>query len=134
MTISQNSARLLLINLQGSRAQHRRFLKMVVSETILIFKVIAIWAKAGIEPEGGEYYINFHYIDRDKGYPPKVDAVTVFLDRPAFSHFAELPLYKDWGIDLSGQQKIIDELTLKAKLFYHNHVDDFESYSDYTFK
>jgi len=97
------------------------------------FRSDSIWAKAGIEPEGGEYYINFHWIDRDKGYPPKVDEVTVYLDRPAFSHFAELR-YKDWGIDLSGQQKITDELTLKAKLFYHNHMDDFESYSDYTFK
>lgn len=98
------------------------------------FRSDAIWAKVGIEPEGGEYYINFHYIDRDKGYPPSVESVRVILDRPAFSHFAELPLYKDWGIDLSGQQKIIDELTLKAKLFYHNHMDDFESYSNYTFK
>jgi outer membrane receptor protein involved in Fe transport len=44
-----------------------------------------------------------------------------------------LPRYDDWGIDLSGQQKIADELTLKAKLFYHNHVDDFASYSDHTF-
>ena len=97
------------------------------------YKSDSVWAKIGIEPEGGEYYLNFHYIDREKAYPPNVDSVTVGKFRPAFSHFAELPRYDDWGIDLSGQQKIIDELTLKAKLFYHNHVDDFESYSDYTF-
>lgn len=97
------------------------------------FNQNAIWAKVGIEPEGGEYYLNFHYIERERPYPPKVDSVTVFTSRPAFSHFAELPRYDDWGIDLSGQQRIIDELTLKAKLFYHNHVDDFASYSDYNF-
>jgi outer membrane receptor protein involved in Fe transport len=93
----------------------------------------SIWAKVGIEPEGGEYFLNFHYIDKEKAYPPHVSAVRVITFRPAFSHFAELPKYADWGLDLSGQQKIIDELTLKAKLFYHNHMDDFESYSDYNF-
>lgn len=94
----------------------------------------SFWAKIGIEPtEDAEYYLNFHYITREKGYPPSTDEVQVFTDRPAFSHFARITRYDDWGIDLSGQQKIIDQLTVKAKLFYHNHLDDLTSYSDQTF-
>jgi outer membrane receptor protein involved in Fe transport len=56
-------------------------------------------------------------------------------NRPAFSSvFDRIPKYDDWGIDLSGQQKIIDPVTLKAKLFYHNHVDDYTSYSDQNYE
>lgn len=34
------------------------------------------------------------------------------------------------GIDLSGQEKIGDKVTLKGKLFYHDHVDDYVSYNN----
>jgi iron complex outermembrane receptor protein len=99
------------------------------------FNTNSVWAKFGIEPNpNSEYYLNFHYIAKEKGVPPSTDSETVFPQRPAFSTFARIPKYDDWGIDLSGQQKIINELTLKAKLFYHNHLDDYASYSDQTYK
>jgi outer membrane receptor protein involved in Fe transport len=100
------------------------------------FRRDSFWAKVGVEPKDGEYYLNFHYINREKGFPPSVGgSETIFPDRPAFSTaFARATKYDDWGIDLSGQQKIIEPLILKGKLFYHNHVDDYTSYSDKEYK
>jgi len=99
------------------------------------FVTDSIWAKVGIEPApDSEYYLNFHYIEKEKGVPPSTVGENVFTSRPAFSGFVRIPRYDDWGIDLSGQQKVLDQLTLKAKLFYHNHVDDYTSYSDATFQ
>ena len=99
------------------------------------FKTDSIWAKVGIEPTpDAEYYVNFHYIEKEKGVPPSTVTENVITSRPAFSGFARIPRYDDWGIDLSGQQKVLDQLTLKAKLFYHDHVDDYASYSDQSFQ
>jgi iron complex outermembrane receptor protein len=98
------------------------------------FKRDSYWAKVGVEPKDGEYYLNFYYIDREKGMPPSIDNDTVFLFRPAFSQFARMTRYDDWAIDLSGQQKVLEQLILKAKLFYHNHVDDYTSFSDPEFE
>src|SRR4030043_1912329 len=98
------------------------------------YKSDSFWAKAGIEPDSGsEYYINFHYLSREKGNPPSTEEVQVLPDRPSFSQFARITRYDDWGVDLSGQQKIVEQLIMKAKLFYHNHIDDYTSYSDQTF-
>ena len=98
------------------------------------FKKDSFWAKFGVTPkEGSEFYLNFHYIDREKEYPPATDEVRVIAFRPAFSHFARMPKYDDWGIDLSGQHKLTEKFSLKAKLFYHDHIDDWTSYSDETF-
>jgi iron complex outermembrane receptor protein len=98
------------------------------------FKTDSVWAKFGIEPNSNvEYYLNFHYIAKEKGVPPSTISETVFPQRPAFSTLARIPRYDDWGIDLSGQQKVLDQLTLKAKLFYHNHIDDYTSFSDQTY-
>jgi iron complex outermembrane recepter protein len=98
------------------------------------FKTDSFWAKVGIEPApDAEYYLNFHYIAKEKGVPPSTVSENVFTSRPAFSGFVRIPRYDDWGIDLSGQQKISNDLALKAKLFYHNHVDDYVSYSDQTY-
>jgi outer membrane receptor protein involved in Fe transport len=65
--------------------------------------------------------------------PSSIISENVFTSRPAFSGFARITRYDDWGLDLSGQQKVIDMLTLKAKLFYHDHVDDYTSFSDQTY-
>jgi iron complex outermembrane recepter protein len=98
------------------------------------FKTDSFWAKVGVEPTpDSEYYLNFHYISKEKGVPPSTESQRVILFRPAFSQFAYIPRYDDWGIDLSGQQKVLDQLTFKAKLFYHNHLDDYNSYSDQTY-
>jgi iron complex outermembrane receptor protein len=98
------------------------------------FRTDSVWAKVGIEPNSdAEYYLNFHYITKEKGVPPSTISETVFPQMPAFSTLARVTKYDDWGIDLSGQQKVLDQLTLKAKLFYHNHVDDYTSFSDQTY-
>jgi outer membrane receptor protein involved in Fe transport len=98
------------------------------------FKSDSFWAKVGVEPNPDtEYYLSFNYIARDKGYPPSIDSVQVFTSRPAFSHFARIPKYDDWGLDFVGQQKVLKPLTLKPKAFYHNHRDDYDSYLDQTF-
>jgi iron complex outermembrane receptor protein len=95
------------------------------------FRTDSLWAKFGIEPNpNAEYYLNFHYVDREKGVPPSTVSETIFPQRPAFSGLARIPRYDDWGIDLSGQQKVLDQLILKAKLFYHNHLDDYASFSN----
>lgn len=94
----------------------------------------SFWAKFGVEPSSGsEYFINFHYIQKEKGLPPSTDSVRVITSRPAFSNFFRFDEYNDWGIDLSGQQKITDRLSLKGKLYYHDHADELVSYSDQTY-
>ena len=98
------------------------------------YRTDAFWAKVGIDPNpGSEYYVNFHYITREKGDPPDIYGGVTFPTPSGglfSSIFDKIPRYDDWGFDLSGQQKIFDQLTLKGKLFYHNHVDDYTSYSD----
>ena len=97
----------------------------------------SVWAKVGIDPSpGSEYYVNAHFITKEKGDPPNIFGGRHFpLPRPnIFSQvFDRITNYQDWGIDLSGQQKILDNLILKGKVFYHNHIDDYTSYSDLTY-
>lgn len=100
-------------------------------------KMEGIWAKVGIEPTpGSEYYLNFHHISRDRGAPASLldDQNRIFLARPAFSQLWQMPKYDNWGVDFSGRQKLGERVTLKGKVFYHNHVDDLVSYryTDYT--
>lgn len=98
------------------------------------FNSDSFWAKFGITPtKDSDYSVNFHYITREKGNPPSLDSVQVFNTKPKFSNFFRYPTYDDWGIDASGQQKVMEQLIFKAKLFYHNHVDELESFSDQTF-
>ncbi|HPQ43522.1 MAG TPA: TonB-dependent receptor [Syntrophales bacterium] len=93
-----------------------------------------IWAKFGIEPtEDSEYYVNFHYLDRDKAWSPSIESLNYFNSRPYFTQFARIPNYRDWGFDLDAKQKVHDKVTLKAKLFYHNHNDDLDSYTNQTY-
>ncbi len=95
----------------------------------------SVWAKFGIEPSAGsEYYLNFHYTARDKPIPSNILNVRrPALTRPAFTNFFGFNRYDDWGIDLSGQQKLGDKVTMKGKLFYHNHADAMDSYYDWNF-
>jgi iron complex outermembrane receptor protein len=89
------------------------------------------WLKFGVQPsEDSQYFINLHYLNMEKGIPPSSVENRVLLRKPAFSQFGRIPLYQDWGIDFDGKQKIADPLTFKVKLFYHNHVDDYDSYRD----
>lgn len=93
------------------------------------------WAKLGWEPSAATaVFLNVHYFDRDKGAPPATDAVQVFLKRPAFSQFARIPTYRDLGLDLDAKHQLAPNLTLKAKGFWHEHVDDYESYKDQSYR
>lgn len=99
------------------------------------FSKDSFWAKFGIEPSAGsEYFINLSYINRNYGMPPSSSSVNVFTTRPYFSNFFRYNRYDDLGIDLSGQQKLGDKVTLKGKVFYHNHVDGLQSYPDETYR
>jgi outer membrane receptor protein involved in Fe transport len=93
-----------------------------------------VWLKFGIEPSnGGEYFVNLHYLNMEKGVPANIYSNSVMnytSSTSGFSQFAQIPLYEDWGIDLDGKQKVADPLTLKMKLFYHNHRDDYESFRE----
>jgi outer membrane cobalamin receptor len=108
----------------------------------------SVWAKVGIDPSpGSEYFANFHYITKEKGDPPNIYSGTRYRPPPfdyfygqhfwgpgflpAFSQvFDRMTKYEDWGIDFSGQQKIFDPFTIKGKVFYHHHIDQYTSYSD----
>jgi iron complex outermembrane receptor protein len=97
----------------------------------------SVWAKVGIDPrEGSEYYVNAHFITKEKGDPPNIyGAKQHFTTPPAFSQICDrITKYEDWGIDFSGQQKIFENFSLKGKVYYHNHVDDYTSYYDLTYE
>jgi outer membrane cobalamin receptor len=106
----------------------------------------SVWAKVGIDPcEGSEYYVNAHFTTKEKGDPPNIyggnrirgDGTPygqIFLTSPIFSQvFDRITKYQDWGIDFSGQQKIFDNLSLKGKVYYHHHVDEYASYPDISY-
>jgi iron complex outermembrane recepter protein len=99
------------------------------------YKSDNVYLKVGLEPtKDSEYYLNLHYIKTEKGDPPDIDSIMIFPSRPAFSWFDRITNYDDWGADLSGKTKLTDKFGLTTKLFYHNHFDDYDSYSDETYK
>ncbi len=89
----------------------------------------ALWTRFGLVPsEETQYFATLHYIATDHGMPANVDEVMVFKD---FSKgFGKDEDDIDWGLDISGSQYITDFLTLRGKLFYHNHQDVYVSYDD----
>ena len=94
-------------------------------------RALDAWGKVGWEPSAAtSLFVNVHYLDREKGAPPATDSVQVFLKRPTFSQFARIPTYRDLGIDLDGRQEVAKGFTLKVKGFWHEHVDDYQSYAD----
>jgi len=99
------------------------------------YKTDNLYIKLGLEPSGdAEYYLNLHYTATEKGDPPNIDSVRIFPDPPAFSQFDRIEKYDDWGADLSGRKKLTDKFGLMGKLFYHNHKDDYVSFSDETYE
>lgn len=98
------------------------------------FRQTSIWAKMGVErkPES-QYFLSAYYIDSNWGFPPSTESERVINFRPAFSTFGRMGKYDDWGLDLSGEERLNASFKLKGKLFYHNHVDDYVSYSDETY-
>ncbi len=98
------------------------------------FRADNFYVKLGLEPsEDAEYFLNLHYSATEKGDPPNIDLVKIFPDPPAFSQFDRITTYDNWGADLSGRKKLTPAFGLMGKLFYHNHTDDYVSYSDATY-
>lgn len=98
------------------------------------FRADNFYVKLGLEPsEDAEYFLNMHYSATEKGDPPNIDLIKIFPDPPAFSTFDRIERYDNWGADLSGKKKLTHAFGLMGKLFYHNHIDDYVSYSDATY-
>ncbi len=96
------------------------------------FHMDSFWGKVGIEPsKGSEYYLNMNYTSANFGGPASLYSDTVFTSPGSqFSQFWTWPAYNNLGADLSGQQKVNDWMTLKGKLFYHDHKDVGDFYYD----
>jgi len=94
----------------------------------------SLWGKAGFElgPES-KYYLSTYFIDSSWGFPVSTQEVIIFPSRPAFSRFSRMDKYQDWGLDLSGEQRLSDSFKLRGKVFYHNHADDLVSFSNQQF-
>jgi len=91
----------------------------------------SVWFKAGVDvAKDSAYYLSAYLLDSRWGMPPSTTSNTVFPNRPAFSQYGTMSKYQDWGLDLSGEQAITSSFKMRGKLFYHNHVDDYVSYSD----
>ena len=91
-----------------------------------------LWARFGITPTPeAEYFISFNMMNSEIGHPTNINEYKYFPkkeDEPAFSSFSRYGDYDDWGIDLSGSQVVSDALTIRGKLFYHDHEDVYVSY------
>jgi iron complex outermembrane receptor protein len=97
-------------------------------------KVDTIWTRLGWEPtDKGEYFVNLSWLSAERGMPPNINSEQVFTTRPAFAQLSRWGKYDDLGFDLSGKQQIGERLTLKGKLFYHDHQDDYVSYNDLSY-
>lgn len=94
----------------------------------------SFWGRVGITPsETSEYFVSIHMMQSEKGMPFQTDRYRVFPSRgddAGFSNFSRFENYDDWGIDLSGRQDLLSWLSLRGKLFYHEHKDDYVSYAD----
>jgi outer membrane cobalamin receptor len=91
-----------------------------------------LWARIGLTPtEASEYFVSLHTIQSEFGHPPATNEYRVFTrrnDSPGFSTFARFDAYDDWGVDLSGRHGFTDRFSLRGKLFYHDHQDEYVSY------
>ncbi len=101
------------------------------------YKNDRLWARAGITPtSGSEYFISTYFMQSEMGHPLPTDEYKIFErsgDDAGFSTLSRFEDYDDWGIDLSGKQLISERLTLRGKLFYHDHEDTYASYDDLDF-
>ncbi len=96
-----------------------------------------LWARAGITPApGSEYFVSAYFMQSEMGHPLGTDEYKIFDrsgDDAAFSTLSRFEDYDDWGIDFSGKHMISEALTLRGKLFYHDHEDVYVSYDDIDF-
>jgi iron complex outermembrane receptor protein len=91
------------------------------------------WARAGYVPsDETQYYVSFLTAQSEFGIPPGTQELRYFPpgpnDRAAFTTFWRFEEYSDYGLDVSGKQEITDWLSLRGKLYYHDHEDKLEFY------
>jgi outer membrane receptor protein involved in Fe transport len=95
----------------------------------------AFWGRVGFTPnQDSEYFLSVHVVESERGIPFDTSQYRVFDTRgddAGFSNIARFKNYDDWGIDLSGKQKISPWINLRGKVFYHEHSDDYVSYADF---
>ena len=115
----------------GKKVLDQRFIEDGGERVNSDYQTDNFWGKVGLEPsEDTELYANFHYITTEKGDSPNLDRVNVFSD---FTQFDRITAYDDWGIDLSAKHAFSDRFSLQATLYYHDHSDDYTSYTDQTY-
>jgi len=87
-----------------------------------------VWGRVGVTPtEKNAFYLSAFYTSSNYGIP--VSDEQAFI-KHGFSDMAEVEDYADWGFDFNGSQEITEYLKLRALLYYHNHQDEYQSYSD----
>lgn len=96
--------------------------------------VDSLWARLGYQPsDATDLFVNLHMIQSERGMPPSVDYLRIYTGSDGFSDIARYGKYNDLGGDFSGRHTFNDWITLKGKLFYHQHEDDYESYDSLAF-
>ncbi|GAA4875969.1 TonB-dependent receptor [Ferrimonas pelagia] len=87
---------------------------------------INAWIRAGYSDDRTDAYISVFSLDTERGRPHNTRSNRVFED---FSSFAEVPEYKDQGVDINLSHRVTDALTLRALTYYHMHRDTYRSFS-----
>ncbi|MFW5488696.1 MAG: TonB-dependent receptor [Desulfovibrio sp.] len=88
-----------------------------------------VWLRLGLVPdEDTELFASYFYLDSQRGQPAMVDEAKVFPSHPAFTWFSRWGIYQDTGVDLAGRHRFGKQFQLRAKMFYHDHKDRYDSY------
>ena len=96
----------------------------------------SFWGRVGLTPaENSEYFLSVYLVESERGIPFDTSQYRVFESRgddAGFSNIARFRNYDDWGVDLSGKQRLSSAFNLRGKLFYHEHSDDYVSFTDFS--
>lgn len=95
----------------------------------------SFWGRVGLTPHpDAAYFVSVHLVEAKRGIPFDTSQYRIWETRgddAGFSNIARFQNYNDWGVDLSGRHKISPWLTLRGKIFYHEHTDDYVSFADF---
>ena len=121
------------VNYQGGSGRQNEVLEDGGQRTNSDRTVNTFWGRVGYTPnENGEYFMNISVMNAERGMPSDIDSVNVNTGGN-FSNFNRYGEYNDIGLDLSGKQKF-GNFTLQGKIFYHQHDDEFESYTNVSYQ
>lgn len=85
-----------------------------------------VWLRSGYSDVTSELYVSVFNLDTERGLAYNTRSNKVFSD---FSSFADIPKYRDSGVDISGRQQLNDWLTLRGMGYYHTHEDNYRAYT-----